>query len=212
MSGSLSGASRRRRHYGAPRVQVFDAQLKESETFVDTLPPLTPFKDFIIDTVRKQWIEQKKPLLLSRIGQLAVGRGYNLQETLSGRKLAQFIQQELSDDLELDNPGSSATLLQARPKNENAPAFGIACSERSIPKLNRGLWVAFSRPIPEGYERRLQLEPYIRFWDQSPPLSEVAGRYPVPAQYIARPHGEMTAQPRAEVVMDNIRKRPVNPS
>lgn len=206
VSASFGGASRRRRHHGAPRVQIFNAQLKESETFVDTLPPIPPFKDFVLDAVREQWAGQQKPLLLSRIGQLAVGRGYNLQETLSGRKLAQFIQQELGDDLELDNPGSSATLLQARPKDENAPAFGIARSEQSVPKLNRGLWLAFSRPIPDGYERRLQLEPSIRFWDQSPPLSDVAGRFPVPAQYIARPQGEMATHPRAEVVMENIHR------
>lgn len=173
---------------------------------MDTLPPLPPFKDFVLNAVREQWVEQKKPLLLSRIGQLAVGHGYDLQETLNGRKLAQFIQQELGDDLELDNPGSSATLLQARPKDENALASAITRSDQSVPKLNRGIWLAFSRPIAEGYERRLQLEPHIRFWDQLPPFSEVPGRLPVPTQYIAKPQIEMATHSRAEVVMENIHR------
>jgi hypothetical protein len=173
---------------------------------VDTPSPLRPFKEFVLETVRAHWAAQQKPLLLARIGQLAVGLGYNLQEALGARKLGQFIQQELNESLELDNPDHSTTLLQVRPRDDSAPPLETNRQEQPVAKLNRGLWLAFSRAIPEGYERRLQLEPYIRFWDQAPPLSEVAGRLPIPAEYIAKSQRELATHPRGEVILENIRR------
>lgn len=174
---------------------------------VETILP--SFRDFVYEVVRHHWDEQKTPLLLARVGQMAVARGYDLRAILGARKIGQFIQQELSEELELFAPPDSPSLVHAKPKQPGAAAPATRAPGQppvqQPVRLNRVLWTAFARPLQQGYERRLQLEPYVRFWDAVPPLTEVAGRLPVPESYIVRPSQDIAGR-RDDLVMENVRR------
>ena len=145
-------------------------------------------------------------MLLSRIGQKAVASGFDLNEILAGRKLAQFMADELGDVIVEPTPHST-TLLQAKPADEwQAAAEPSVLASNHRLRLNRVLWLAFSRPIAQGCERRLQLEPCVRFWDSQPPLTEVAGRLLVSREYLAPSAEELRPRKRDEVVTENIRR------
>lgn len=176
----------------------------------DTLPEL-PFKDFVLKEIRDYWQEAHKPLLLSRIGQTAVAQRYPLPELLGGRKLTHFIKEEFGAEVVVEESEDSSSQFTARPRTDESAgdaqgAEAAPTAAGADPRLTRVLWAAFARPIAPGMERRIQLEPYVRFWDLAPPLNEVENRLPIAPEYVARPAEEIRSGRRDEVVLENIRR------
>lgn len=174
---------------------------------MNTTPISSSFPEFVRQLVQDCWDSEGQPLLLSRIGQKAVAYGFNLNEILGGRKLAKFIEEELRDVLVVEPTPQSTTLLQARPAGaeQGMDQLGASTSNSGF-KLNRVLWLAFSRPIAQGHERRLQVRPYLRFWDAVPPLTEVSGRLPIAREYLAPTAEALQPRRRDDVIVENIRR------
>ena len=169
--------------------------------------PSTSLRDFVRQHIKEHWETKGQPLLLAKLGQAAVAQGINLRDALGDRKLAEFIEQELRDEVDVEPSYPSSKQLQAKPAG--APATTTeqtASKDGGGLRLNRALWLAFSRPIASSYERRLQVEPVVRFWDLTPPLAEVAGRLPVAPSYIAPPADGSQSGTRDDAVLENIRK------
>ena len=171
--------------------------------------PLT-FRDFVVELVSTHWKENSKPLMLARLGQAAVGSGFRLPEILGNRKLSDYLRQEFDGLVEVVCMQGSTTQFGAKPSGTQNEVLSNASVEShdsvETPKLVRSLWTAFARPIPHGFERRIQLTPYIRFWDLSPPLNEVEGRLPISPDYVAKPASEFSQGRRDDVVLENIRR------
>lgn len=172
-----------------------------------TSTPPPSLQDFIRQHVREQWEAKGQALLLARLGQAAIASGINLRVALGDCKLADFIARELAGEVEVEPCPDSPPHLQAKPAGQAAPA-GVEGAKGTSPggRLHRALWLAFSRPITTGHQRRLQVEPVVRFWDMLPPLTEVAGRLPIEPGYIAPSAEALAPRLRDEVVMDNIRR------
>lgn len=171
-----------------------------------TAPSLPPFKDFLIELVIDNWTRTGEGLLLARVGQIAAAKGYHFKEELGGLKLVDFIKNELSGFVEV-SASNTPPHLWVKPGSELSSEVFTDPTEttvRTAPRLNKALWLAFSRPVAEGKERRIQLEPSVRFWDLTPPLSEVAGRLPIAQGYIATL--DVGSQDRDHLILENIRK------
>lgn len=127
------------------------------------------FKTFLVEEIERWWTNKHEPLLLSKLGQLAAARGFVLHQELGGRKLSQFIQQELADELEVKSPNDSGILLSAIPKNWSVVEAALPIDDKpdgSPPAgLNRAFLSAFGRPIADGFERWVRIDPPIRFRD-----------------------------------------------
>ncbi len=172
-----------------------------------TNTPVPSLKEFVHQRVHEHWTDKSKPVLLARLGQAAIAAGINLRVALGDRKFADFINEELRGDIQVEPSTESPPHLQARPvglTNDAAAAEDEGAKHET--RLHRALWLAFSRPISPGYSRRLQLEPVVRFWDLQPPMTEVAGRLPIESRYIAPPEEALSPQRRDDVVMENIRR------
>lgn len=154
------------------------------------------------------WEAKGQPLLLATLGQAAIKAGINLRATLRDRKLADFVREELDGEI-LVEPSPNAPLHpQVKPVGQIAAAGPNPEAEGAVKGayLHRALWLAFSRPIAQGYVRRIQVEPVVRFWDAQPPLAEVAGRLPVGSDYIAPAAEDLAPRLRDDVVLENIRR------
>ncbi|MFK3797130.1 hypothetical protein [Pseudomonas sp. NPDC088444] len=125
------------------------------------------FKKFLIEEINRQWVTRGEPVLLAKLGQIAASRGYVLHKELNGLKLSQFIQQELSEDLEVLSPNDSGTILAVGPKNPPAPQV-ITLPQAMAPThegLTRALVAAFSHSIRDDFERYMRVDPPLRFLD-----------------------------------------------
>lgn len=171
-----------------------------------TASSLPPFKDFLIELIVDNWARTAEGLLLSRIGQIATTKGYNFKEELGGQKLVDFIKNELNGFVAVSASNTPPHLWAKPGSNVSAdvPAAPTQGAARTTPRLSKALWLAFSRPVPEGKERRVQLEPSVRFWDLTPPLSEVAGRLPIAQGYISPLNAG--SQDRDQLILENIRR------
>lgn len=171
---------------------------------------LLPFKDFLVQVVTEHWTRNNSGLLLSRIGQLCTKTGYRLDSELGKLKLANFIQDKVGHAIELVSPDNSSLHLQAVPKmdlSSTAEPFSSTSNENQSPlRLNRTILLAFSRPIPEGHQRRLQLEPYVRFWDQIPPIADIPGRLQIEETYIVKQIADADAQTTHSLVRENVQR------
>ena len=171
----------------------------------NTPPP--SLQDFVCQRVREHWETKGQALLLASLGQAAISAGINLRAALGDRKLKEFIKGELDGEVEVEPCPDSPPHLQVRPVGQNAAeATDGARATLQGGRLHRALWLAFSRPVPPGYLRRLQVEPVVRFWDLQPPLAEVAGRLPVEPGYVAPSAETLAPRLRDDVIMENVRR------
>lgn len=155
------------------------------------------FKRFLIEEVERCWSTRHEPLLLSKLGQLAAARGFVLHQELGGRKLSQFIQQELADELEVQSPNDTGILLRAIPKNllgaEAAPTFDNKPDGSPPAGLNRAFLSAFGRPIADGYERWVRIDPPIRYRDLPSDQRAADGYVQIERSFLISPAGDVEA-------------------
>lgn len=185
----------------APRGATLDST-------VTTIPTLS-LQEFVRQRVREHWEAKREAILLARLGQAAIAAGISLREELGERKLADFLRRELAGEVEVEPCPNSPKHLQVRPSGQSpSVAQGVdgGGADQLGARLHRALWLAFSRPIPPGYLRRLQVEPFVRFWDLQPPLAEVAGRLPIGHDYIAPSADQLAPRLRDDVILENIRR------
>jgi hypothetical protein len=125
------------------------------------------FKRFIVEETNRQWVTRGEPVLLAKLGQIAASRGFILHNELNGLKLSQFIQQELSDELEVMSPNASGTVLGVGPKNPPIPQLSPTAPITASPLdgLTRAVVAAFTNILRDGYERYLRTEPPLRYQD-----------------------------------------------
>lgn len=158
--------------------------------------------------MRAHWDSKGQPLLLATLGQAAIAAGINLRTTLGDRKLADFVREELAAEIQVEPSPNAPQHPQVKPAGLNAAVGPNPETEGAVQgaRLHRALWLAFSRPIAQGFLRRIQVEPVVRFWDAQPPLAEVAGRLPVGSDYIAPAAEALAPRLRDDVVLENIRR------
>ncbi|WP_157660550.1 hypothetical protein [Burkholderia ubonensis] len=172
-------------------------------------PP--PFKEFVVKTIFDQYEENQSPLLLSRIGQIAIKKKYDLKNELKGRQLASYIQSELADKIEILAPDNMPGRLQARPRGNAAiAASGVDTTppktDLIAPRLNKTLWLAFSRPLQEDHVRHIQMTPFVHYWDLPTPSPLAIGRLEIQKEFILDTSSLDPHTSRDNAIQSNITK------
>lgn len=132
-------------------------------------------KAAIVQCVNEYWGTHQRALTLASLGNRMRSKGFDLKSLLDGKKLASFIQANLSADLHVaPAPKDLGTLgVLPRSQKDNKEAFHEVVksnSGKSIPRYHKAVWQAFTKPIPNGYSRIVNLTPVFSFSD-APELS-----------------------------------------
>lgn len=122
------------------------------------------FKTHVRDLVESYFRDKGQGLLLSRLGQSLRSQGVDLQAALAGRKLSEVIEQDLGDVISLTTSLVDPKILSAVPKGEHLapvtpPKPPPAPDQPSIPRISPTVWAAFTKPLPDGHVRILELAP-----------------------------------------------------
>lgn len=192
---SSSSPNRSARQYRAP---TWALVMGEQNT-----EKLEALRKDVVELVTEHWQEHGKAYLLSRLGLTLVRRGFNLQATLAGRKLAAYISTELADVLRVVSPPSNSLKSGVVPVTADlsgglealftAPT-PLADGDGQIPSLVPAFWAAFTRPIPPDRVRTLSLAPRVQFQDVSVAAATQSGKKVVGPEFIVSPgaHGNGT--------------------
>jgi len=160
------------------------------------------FKKFVVQEVSRHWLLKGEPILLAKLGQAAASRGFILQTELQGLKLSQFIQQELSEELEVLSPDDSGTVLRIKPKNP--PAVEITATPDpdvlSLGALNRALVAAFSHAVPDGVERWIKVQSPVHYTDIATTDDKPKGYVQIDRAHLVTPDRGIDAFQEAHVL------------
>jgi hypothetical protein len=133
---------------------------------------LTDLKKFIVKQTQNAFDNENTGILLSQIGTLITKNVPQLRDSLGGRKLADFIMNEMADTIQIVHPPKDSKLKIALPAtvqvNGDIMRFipkPNATSTVDTPRYNSVFWAAFSQPLSEGYTRWIEFEPEIHFED-----------------------------------------------
>ena len=131
-------------------------------------------KEFIVELTKKTFENEGTGVYLSQIGTLIAKDSPQLRDSLDGRKLADFIVEEMTDAIKIIPLSKSSNLKIALPitaqLNDNIKEFipkrnATTSSAMETPRYNSAFWAAFSQPLPDGYTRLIEFEPELRFED-----------------------------------------------
>ncbi len=157
---------------------------------------LIEFKDFVLATTLEHYAKTGRPLLLSTLGYIATQNGYVIENELKGIKLTPFIKDNLSNELDVVQPGTSALVFAVVPKGEAPnviePAIKAGSVRYPLRDVTRSLQAAFLRPIPHGFTRYILPSPKVSYVDVKLGESGPSGAIWLDPQYLpegAR-HGE----------------------
>lgn len=122
------------------------------------------FANQVRGLVESHFGETGQGLLLSRLGQTLRSRGIDLPAVLAGRKLSKFIEDELGDAVTLSASLADPKIVSAVPVGRQPPVnikvkASVAEPTPSIPRISPTVWAAFTKPIPDGHLRTLELSP-----------------------------------------------------
>lgn len=140
----------------------------------DNNPTLNALKEFIVELTQKTFENEGTGVYLSQIGTLIAKDSPQLRDSLDGRKLADFIAEEMTDAIQIIPLSKSSNLKIALPitvqVNDNIMEFipkrnATTSSAMETPRYNSAFWAAFSQPLPDGYTRLIEFEPELRFED-----------------------------------------------
>lgn len=168
---------------------------------------LQPLQKDIVEAVVETWNSGKTVLPLARLGQILIGRGYDLRLQLGGKKLAEMVRTDLAAYVQVLRHPTNTMLTAAAPADAQlegdiekyfvAPPAAAPVDQPKVPRFNKVVWAAFVRALPDGFVRTLALEPRPQFQDVSAEAASASGKYRI-EQTDTVPYG--SASPSSEVV------------
>lgn len=134
---------------------------------------LSILKAFITELAITNFSKEGKGILLSRIGELVSKQHPELRDVLGHRKLAEFIESELTDSVQIFTSPENQIVKVVLPANvivngdvmRFIPKRGATSSLVMAPRYNRAFWAAFSYPLANGYTRLVGFEPRVHYED-----------------------------------------------
>lgn len=171
------------------------AELQLGQPVMDeqNIEKLDALKKDVVELVTEHWQTHQKAYLLSHLGKTLIGRGFDLQAVLAGRKLRAYISTELKDRLKVLSPRNNQLKVGAVPTDADlsggidilfAPPNKSAKGDDRIPSFVPAFWAAFTRPIPSGRVRTLSLAPKIQFQDVSEAAATNSGKKTVGSEFV----------------------------
>lgn len=131
-------------------------------------------EDEIIKMVNDSWDQEKKLVLLARIGQHLNRSGLDLKGYLKGKKLASEINHgNLGKKIKLVTSPQDKLVHAAAPINAELSSEleiyfkkdqELKAKEKNI-KFNKIIWIAFTRPLNENKDRFIKIVPDLSFQD-----------------------------------------------
>lgn len=152
-------------------------------------------KEIIVQVCSDHWQDSGRALLLSQLG-VTLGRDKKLDLTtaLNGRKLLQFIRDELGNDLRVVEDPSNKGIWGLVPKNNELsndlrPYFERkkqrAYSDKSRgPRFDRRLWMSFTKPLDKGRTRLIKLGSEVTFLDVDEKTGDVSDALQIGTDWI----------------------------
>lgn len=151
---------------------------------------LSELKKIIIDLINDAYITNKTGVFLSQIG-LLITKNPDFKKTMKEKKLADFIETELSSDVQIISPPESPKLKIALPKhvrvdnsNNFVPVRDQNSGLDSMPRYNKSFWAAFSHPLADGCHRYIKFDPEIYFEDNASVASLSSEYKKIPPEFI----------------------------
>ena len=134
---------------------------------------LQTFKTLIVNKVQSAWDDGKTGILLAQLGMELYKEFPNTEELLARRKLAAFLADEMSENVQVLNSPTNRIVRIALPvsvtiegdvsrffpKTRNATNLG------DLSSIRRAVVAAFSRPLTPGSTRVLKTEPVVGYTD-----------------------------------------------
>ena len=135
--------------------------------------PLNILKEFITELANITYKEDGEGLLLSRVGEIISQQRPELRDALGSKKLAEFIEQELSESVHILMSPENHIVRVILPagvvvKDDPMQFFPKRSTERASanePRYSRAFWAAFTRPLAEGYTRLVGFDPQVHYED-----------------------------------------------
>lgn len=178
---------------------------------MDTAFPNESIKDMILRMTKAAW-EDKEGVLLARLGDEVHRLSPELvRAELKGRALAQYIREELHEDIELYKSEKDKVVRLALPRSaavppeEAAKYFPTATPTRKAAAasgVTGAVRLAFSRELPAGKKRVLYLTPKPRFTDIDADAVVPTEAASVPSDLIMP--GDMNDEEHLRKVLANI--------
>lgn len=124
----------------------------------------------IVDLVRQHWVEERKPLLLSRLGGYD-DIGTHAKSVASG--LEAYLRHRLAERVTVIRHSADPTVVAVVPTEAAKGRDSDSLLEKPVghppdtskPRFVPALWAAFRRPLDEGKERYVSVKRPIRFVD-----------------------------------------------
>lgn len=169
----------------------------------------------VLEIVLDSWGREKTALPLARLGQLLRVRGYVLSEQLKGKKLADFISSNFQGRLKIISHPSKALTLGVLPFDvkvegdvesyfrKKNPSDGLSVSAKQ-PRFHRGVWLAFTQELEQGFVRTLFLEPRPHFKDVSESAEDVYGKLKIGLNDIISNEASISSAGSAEAIVRAI--------
>lgn len=141
---------------------------KENEVSYSSL------KDLIESVTKETYRDEGKGVLLSQLGEYISKNHPGLKEELGGKKLAQFIVDEMSEVLQIRTSPENRIVKIALPNEVEVGGdfkkflpvrANLSEKVEVVPRYNKVFWAAFLYPLEVGRVRVVELEPIIRFND-----------------------------------------------
>lgn len=136
----------------------------------------TPFEEaalseFLLQEVKVHYASDSQGILLANLGWAVMNRKPELKHLLHRIKLGRFIETRLAGQLEIKPSPKKPTEMRVIPLQGAPAAQAIGAPAGVIPRAaprqySRAALIAFTRPIPEGCSRVLNLEGVFYFEDQ----------------------------------------------
>ncbi|MNN27977.1 hypothetical protein D3C81_1415300 [compost metagenome] len=159
------------------------------------------------DIIRKKvetWFNQSgQGLFLSTLGLDLSKNCHGFRELLDGRKLAEYIQTEMQDTVNIIEHSTNRLIkivvpVQRGETTEGASEPELSVANEGIPRYKRGVWLAFTRPIIDGQKRVIKLV-------SSPFFKDVPSCDEVPEGFVAIANEKISQGERtASTVHKNI--------
>lgn len=131
----------------------------------------------LVSLVENKWDDQKKPYLLSKLGE-AEGGGIAKDIKSSKMSMREYITEFLADQLTLVSHSSNRVIIGAVPKNDETksisdfdPYFKLGQSSKSSNlRIFPIFWKAFRKPPEKDKERVISFAPKASFFDLDKPV------------------------------------------
>lgn len=170
----------------------------------------TTIKTKILEMVESAWAAGQHATLVAQVG-FNLSKEFNLRRELGGLKLADFIKNELNNDLKfIDSPKdpkikalvpANATLDSEIANHFKKVSSQIESTGYNRISIHRGIWKAFSSELPAGFYRHIKLEPHVHFEDAS--SNTLAGYIPI-SQNLIFNGTNANKQVRDATIQENI--------